>query len=200
MKKILILDVETTSTNEKKGCLLEFGATELDLETGETKVVFDSLILEESFNEDHWEYVRIKERDGREPNFGVKGWIFGNSNLRPNDILKAPPASEILPKIQELINKYPDGVTAFNNVFDFKYLESRGIIIPKKLDCLMKILTQTVKAKNKLGRIKWPKAQEAYDFFFPNKPRTELHRGADDSQMEALIAFEAYKIGVFKVD
>jgi len=200
MKKILIFDVETTSTNEKKGCMVEFGATELDLDTGKAKVVFDSLILEEGFNESHWEYQIMKEKGIEKIPFWAKGWIFSNSDLTPRDVFAAPPASEILPQIQELINKYPNGATAFNNEFDFRFVEYRGIVIPKKLPCIMKALTQTVKAKNKAGRIKWPKAQEAYDYFFPDKPRTELHRGADDSQMEALIAYEAYKIGVFKVD
>ena len=200
MREILIYDFETTSLSEKKGCIVEVGATALDLDTGKTKVVFDSLLKEDHFDEKQWEYTIVKERYNLEPKPYIKGWIFGNSDLTPKQILEAPGASGVLAEFQLLIKKYPLGIAAFNRGFDNRYAESRGINLGVKLPCLMKCLRDTIRAVDKNGNRKNPNAQEAYNYFFPNKPRTELHRGADDSQMEALIAFEAYKIGVFKVD
>jgi DNA polymerase-3 subunit epsilon len=48
------------------------------------------------------------------------------------------------------------------------------------------------------GKYKWPKVEEAYDFFFPNNNYVEKHRGADDAFHEADIVYELHKIGLFK--
>jgi len=49
------------------------------------------------------------------------------------------------------------------------------------------------------GKTKRPSCQEAYDFFFPDKPYKEIHRGGDDSRIEALILFELIKLGKFEL-
>jgi DNA polymerase-3 subunit epsilon len=46
---------------------------------------------------------------------------------------------------------------------------------------------------------KWPKVQEAWDFFFPSSAYKEAHRALDDARHEALIAYELYKLGKFRV-
>jgi hypothetical protein len=46
---------------------------------------------------------------------------------------------------------------------------------------------------------KWPKVQEAWDFFFLRSDYLEAHRALDDARHEALIAYELYKLGKFRV-
>ncbi|GAH21448.1 unnamed protein product, partial [marine sediment metagenome] len=43
-KKIAVIDIETTGLVPRSSLILEIGIIELDIETGETKVLFDSLI------------------------------------------------------------------------------------------------------------------------------------------------------------
>ena len=85
--------------------------------------------------------------------------------------------------------------------FDFDFLKSRGFKFPKELPCPMKLSTNICKipSKNKKG-YKWPKVQEAYDFFFPDNDYIEKHRGADDAFYEADIVFKLYKMSIFKID
>lgn len=199
--KILILDVETTSVSPKSGCLLEIGAAELNLMSGQINKVFDSLLFEESFNESHWEYLKAKEQGIKEPPFHAKGWVFGNSDLTPQMIFEAPKSEDVLKQFQKVINNYPNGVTAFNNTFDFGFLESRGLKIPVKLGDPMRLLTPYTKLpkKGKGYGFKWPKVEEAYSFFFGETDYVEQHRGADDAIHEAKIVFEMVKKGWLKV-
>jgi DNA polymerase-3 subunit epsilon len=44
---------------------------------------------------------------------------------------------------------------------------------------------------------KWPKVEEAWEYFFPDIKYIEAHRALDDAQHEALIAHELYKLGKF---
>jgi len=46
---------------------------------------------------------------------------------------------------------------------------------------------------------KWPKVQEAWDLFFADSAYIEAHRALDDARHEALIAYEHYKQGKFRV-
>ena len=62
----------------------------------------------------------------------------------------------------------------------------------------MKLATNVVKLRGRRG-YKWPKVQEAWDFFFGKTNYVELHRGADDAKHEAMIVHELYKRGIFKV-
>ena len=198
--KILILDVETTSVSPKSGCLLEIGAAELDLVSGKITKVFDSLLLEESFNESHWEYLIARENGIKDIPYQAKGWIFGNSDLITQMIFEAPIAKGVLKQFQEVLNNYPNGVTAYNNPFDFGFLESRGLNISVKLDDPMRLLTPYMKLPQR-GRstFKWPKVQEAWDYFFGKTDYVEQHRGADDAIHEAKIVFEMIKRGWLKV-
>ena len=103
--------------------------------------------------------------------------------------------------IQEIINKYPLGATAFNNVFDFDFLESRNFVFPKKLPCPMILSTNICRIPNAKGKgYKWPKVQEAYDFLFGETAYVEEHRGGDDAFHEAEIVKELYDRGVFKLE
>ena len=61
----------------------------------------------------------------------------------------------------------------------------------------MLVSTPICKIPNKWGKDKWPKVEEAYNFFFPGNDYVELHRGADDAFHEADIVFELIKRGKF---
>lgn len=187
--KILVLDIETTNFLQKGGSIVEIGIVELDLSNAEITKVFDSLCREEILTAKH-----------REEPFG---WIFRNSDLTPEMIREAPPAKEVFSKVQDIINEYQLGCTAFNNVFDFSFLEDRGIKIPVKLPCPMKLSTPICKLQSKNGYsgYKWPSVEEAFAFFFPEiEDFVEKHRGADDAYHEAMIVYKLYEMGVFKLE
>lgn len=185
-KKILVLDIETTGFLNQGGSIVEIGIVELDLETGEIEILFDSLCREEILTAKH-----------REEPFG---WIFRNSDLTPEAVRSAPPAIEVFDQVQALLNSYPLGCTAFNKAFDFGYLKDRGIQI-NELPCPMILATDVCKLPNQNGfsGYKWPKVEEAFAHLFPDWEYTEKHRGADDAYHEAMIVYKLYTMGVFKL-
>ena len=112
-KKILVLDIETSGFLGQDGSILEVGIVELDLENGEIKQLYDSLCREDIFDESHKE--------------NPFGWIFENSDLTFEEVLKAPAFEIVKKQVQEILDKYPLGCTAFNNAFDFGFLRDRGL-------------------------------------------------------------------------
>jgi len=185
MKKILIVDIETTGFIDRGGKIVEVGIVELDLETGNKKILFDKVTHEKG--------ITLQE---------VKNsWIINNSDLTIDDVRYSKRLDLLKKEIQEIINSYPDGVTAYNNKFDFDFLESRGIRFPKKLACPMILSTDILKipSPRKFSNYKWPSVEEAYDFFFKGNDYVEKHRGADDAFHEADIVYELYKRGIFKI-
>jgi len=182
---IAIIDIETTGFSHTKNFIVEIGIVELNLLTGTTKIVFDSLVKEVGITKDDLE----------------SSWIVENGYIKTDDVLKAPSFDTLKEKIQYVINSYPNGATAYNNKFDFGFLESRDIKISFKLDCPMILATDICKLPNKNGysNYKFPKVEEAYKYLFPDSEYIELHRGADDAMHEAKIVHELYNMGVFKV-
>lgn len=182
--EILILDIETTGLNHNSDCILEIGIVSLNLETGEVKEVYDSLVKEDDLKARHRE-----------------AWIFSNSDLKVEDIRgQHKPQQFIYKEVQEIINQYPLGVTAYNNKFDFGFLISRDIEIKNPLPCPMILSTNICKLPGRRGSYKWPSVEEAFKHFFPDSNYDEKHRGLDDAKHEAMIVYELYKIGVFKID
>ena len=185
MKKILIIDIETTGFLNEGGKIVEIGIVELDLENGEKKIIFNEVCHEDGITEEECN----------------KSWIIENSSLKTKHIRDSANLKLWRGVLQFKINKYPLGATAFNNSFDFDYLKSRGFTFPKELPCPMKLSTDICKIPKKKGKgYKWPKVQEAYDFFFPDNEYIEKHRGADDAFYEADIVYRLYQMGVFKID
>jgi DNA polymerase-3 subunit epsilon len=182
--KILIIDIETTGFLQTGGKIVEIGMVELDLSNGEREIVFD----------------RVCHEDGITNEEIVTSWIVSNSTLKSSDIRFSTNLKNMFDDVQNVINMYPDGATAFNNVFDFGFLENRGFKFPKKLACPMILSTDIVKMPSPRGfGYKWPKVPEAYQFFFGDTGYEEAHRGADDAMHEAEIVFELYQRGIFKV-
>jgi hypothetical protein len=186
MKEIVVVDIETSGFQHQGGLIVEVGIVSLNLNTGLISIEFNEIVKENGFGEKHAKYPY--------------GWIFKNSDLQYTDVLNAIELIKIIPKIQEVFDKYPCGATAFNKQFDFGFLKSRGLRI-KELPCIMLSAAPVVGLPPHPGYFdpKWPKVQEAWDFFFPRSEYIEAHRALDDARHEALIAYELYKLGKFKV-
>jgi DNA polymerase-3 subunit epsilon len=184
MKEIAIVDIETSGFQHQGGLIVEIGIVGLNLETGVVTNEFDSIVKEDGFDEGHSKHPY--------------GWVFQNSNLRCDDVLSANNLTDMLPEIQNVLNKYSLGATAYNKAFDFGFLRSRGLQI-NELSCIMLSATPVVNLPPNFGygTPKWPKVEEAWEYFFPQVEYKEAHRALDDARHEALIAYELYKINKF---
>ena len=184
--KILIIDIETTGFINQEGKIVEVGIVELNLETGEKKILFDSVV--------HERPITLSDVQN--------SWIVSNNYLTVEEIRNSDQLKNKIPEIQKILNNYQSGATAFNRSFDFDFLESRGLIFPKKLPCPMILSTDICKLPNRNGysSYKWPKVEEAWKYFFPEIEYVELHRGADDAFHEADIVLALYKLGIFKIN
>ena len=184
MSKILILDIETTGFLQQGGKIVEIGIVELDLSNGERIILFDEVCHENG--------ITLEEVE--------KSWIIQNSNLTTKMIKYSGSLDGKRKRIQNILNDYPIGATAFNNAFDFGFLEDRGFVFPKKLPCPMKLATDICKLPSPRGGYKWPKVEEAHLHFFGDVGYIEKHRGADDAYFEAEIVHHLYNLGVFKIE
>ena len=181
--KILIIDIETTGWLTDGGSIVEIGAVELDLDTSEITEVFNSLCREK--------ILTAKHRDA---------WIFHNSDLTPDMVREAPEFEKIKEPFQKIVNSYPAGATAYNRSFDISYLQDRLIAFPKLLPCPMILSTEICKLPGKYANsFKWPKVEEAFNYFFPDFPYNERHRAAHDALHEAMIVYKLYDIGAFRL-
>jgi len=176
-KLIGIVDIETTGFFDKGGLIVEIGIVSLDIDTGEVLPVFSSVVKEEGFSERHL----------AEP----YGWIFQNSDLTYDEVINSPNLEDLLPQIQEICDSFEYGLTAFNKKFDFTYLKDRGLSF-KELSCIMLRATPIVNLPPNFGYTepKWPTVEEAWAYFFPDRPYEEKHRALDDALHEAEIAYQ----------
>lgn len=181
--KILIVDIETSGFSYQKDVIFEIGVVELDLSNGNITTLFDSLIREPHLSARHRE-----------------AWIFSNSDMTAEMVRNAPKIEDVRSEAQRIFDGY-EGMTAFNRNFDFGFLLNRNFKLPKPLPCPMLLSTDIIKLPNKNGYpgFKWPSAQEAWDYYFPNTPYQEKHRGADDATIEAKIIYKMYELGIFKI-
>ena len=157
----------------------------LDLDTGNITWVYENIVRENWFDDSHT----------RDPYWR----IFSNSSLNPEDVYNAQHLDHHKNEIQEQINSFTKGITAYNKAFDFTFLKDRGISIPKELPCPMKVATPITKLPSRwYGDYKWPSVEEAWDHFVGSH-YIEEHRALDDAIHEAQIVYELYKSGHFKV-
>ncbi len=183
MSKILVLDIETTGFLKSGGKIIEIGIVELDLENGEREILFSEVCHEES--------ITLAEIEN--------SWIVKNSDITTKLIKFSGTLESKRKRIQRILDSYPEGATAFNNAFDFGFLENRGFNFVRKLPCPMKLSTDICKLPSPRGGYKWPKVEEAHLHFFGNVGYIEKHRGADDAFFEAEIVYKLYQLGIFKV-
>ena len=177
---IVVVDIETTGFSHQIDCILEISICKLDLDSGECSELFNKVIKEEHFSMRH-----------------RNAWIFKNSDLRYEDILKAKPLNVYKKDLQRIFNIFP--ATAFNKSFDFGFLKDRGFLI-KELPCPMVIATNILKLPPRKPDTlyKWPSVEETWNYFFPEKEYIEKHRAYDDSVHEALIILEVFKRNKWK--
>lgn len=186
--KILVIDIETTGLRPQNSIITEVGIVELDLTNGKRKILFDKTCHNKTpfLNLEHVQ----------------NSWIVKQGYMTVEEIKTSIDFRLIQDEIQEIVNAYPLGATAFNRVFDISFLSYYGIKFPVELQCPMILSTPIVKAPHKNPThkgFKWPKVEEAYDHFFPNNTYEEIHRGADDAFHEAQIVYELFKLKVFTV-
>ncbi|KKM27954.1 hypothetical protein LCGC14_1569540, partial [marine sediment metagenome] len=181
-KKIAFIDIETTGLSTGHDLILEIGIIELNLETGEKKILFDSLVRELKFDK--------KYKDS---------WVFKNSDMNFNDVENAPLLSEFRIELQTLFYKYD--ITAYNKAFDINFLERRGFILPFTLPDPMLIAKDIIKLPSSRNKkvYKWPSRGEAWSYFFPNRKYFEKNRAADDARHEAEILYEMYKNSLYNI-
>lgn len=175
--KIAIVDIETDGLDPKNN-IVEIGIYELDLKTGKTRILFDSVVKD----------LGVIDCDA---------WIFKNSDLTVEEVLAAPDLNCFKFALQRIFDTYY--ITAYNTQFDFGFLESRYLRIPHKLDDPMLVATDICKIENYYG-YKWPKFEEAYDHYFPDESMDTPHRAAKGAELEAKLVYEMYKRGDMKID
>ena len=180
--KVLVIDIETTGFLKEGGRIVEIGVVELCLETGDKKVLLNSIINPE-----------LSEAELE------KTWIVENKYMTVEEILNGVNfLYDVKDELQLILNNYP-GATAFNKSFDFDFLRIYGIRFHTELKCPMIVSTDICKIP-KTGKAayypgwKWPKVEEAYKHFYPDSNYVEIHRGADDAFHEADIVFALHKL------
>jgi len=183
---IAVVDLETTGFLHQKGLIVEIGIASLNLNNGEIKKEFASLVQEPGFNSAHKK--------------SPYGWIFENSTLKFEEVEAAPSMKSLFDDIQGIINQFPAGITAYNAAFDLPFLRSRSFSF-KPLPCPMIAATPVVNLPpaGKRNEPKWPTVQEAWDFLFGNTGYLETHRAIDDAMHEAKIVYELFKRGSYKL-
>lgn len=176
-----IIDIETTDFLRNNGKIVEVGIAGIDLENRKVVKLFHSICREDG--------MTAKDRDA---------WIFKNSDLTIDEVRSAPLFDDIKDEVQRIINSCKL-VTAFNKAFDFDFLRNRGMVINNEADCPMILSTDVLKipsqAKWAKEKYKWPTVEECWDFFFPERPYVEKHRGLDDAIHEAAIVYAMWKKG-----
>lgn len=175
-KSIYIIDIETDGLSYQTRSIVEIGIVQLNLDTEESYPIFDSITKED------------KDIDSN-------AWIFINSNLKYKEVCKAEKLDSFKEPLQKLFLK--GSFTAFNQKFDFNWLESRKFRIPNKFEDPMLTLTPIMRLPHPYYNIKYPSVTEAYYFLF-NKVIIEPHRAIEDAYIETEIILEMYKRNYFK--
>ncbi len=177
--KVAIIDIETTGFSRKFDKIIEIGIIELDINTKEKKILFNSPIYEKG--------VELFEENE----------IFKKIYIDYEEVINAPPL-ELLQEILKLIfENYR--VAAFNSNFDLGFLKNRGFRFPKKLRDIMKYVREIIPKTQKYN------FQDAYRYMYnlnENRERKYLsepnyiqqHRAIDDAMYEAeLLCFLYYE-------
>jgi len=178
--KIAIVDIETSGFDQYKDHILELGIAILDIDNGKIKKAFDNTIYENGYHS-----------NGNGPD----SWIYHNSSLTYDEVINSQNLEDYRDEIQHILSNECDGLTAFNSSFDFKFLKHRGFQFQEQ-SCIMRACTPILDLPPAPGMNtpKFPKAQEAWDYFFPGTGYIEEHRGYADAEMEAKILYEVIKM------
>jgi len=178
----LVIDLETTHLRPEMGNIIQVGIAELDPKNN-VRIILDKYVIEEEINQKAWD----------------NAWIFQNSEITPEMVLKKGKKwAEIAPEIQYILD-HCRGVTAYNSAFDFGWLESRNITLPKSvIPCLMKTFAHGEK---------WCKFYEALDIVFPDTETApeavrdyragRCHTAGADATAEAALLGAMLRLGYY---
>lgn len=166
--KIAVIDLETTGF-DPRDCIVEVGACELDLESGQTLKLLDMVVKEDHFT---------KALHGH-------SWIFAHSTLKVWDVLNASSWKNAERELRWILEDY--AVTAFNKAFDFSFLRHRELLPKKTLPCPMIEAAKVLRIPGPFGAYKWPTLEETWEHYFPGLDYIEQHRAFDDALHEALL-------------
>jgi len=164
-KMVYVIDIETDHLEPDCGSIVEIGIVSLNLESGKIIPMFNSVVRERGY-------------------IYKQGWIFENSSLLYEEVRNAPRLNNYYNRLQRLFSKA--FFTAFNQKFDFEWLESRDFEFPFKWLDPMLILTPIMKLPHHYYTNKYPSVEEAYFFLFEEKIK-EPHRALEDATIEARI-------------
>lgn len=171
---IVVLDIETTSLRHDSGMIVEVGSCFLDLNSGKVSPIFSAVCQEEKIELDE------------------NAWVFKNSDLTIEDVRSAPCLNDFREFFQGVLDLgYP--IAAYNQNFDFGWLESRKFQITQKFWDPMEKLTQIICLRGPYGN-KWPSVQEAWNYLFKDEKYIEKHRALDDAIHEAKIIYKTQSI------
>ena len=178
--EILVVDIETANIDREKNnwdienCLIcEIGLVNLNLNSGRIKQIFNQTC-----------------REDKSPD--PESWVFNNTSLSCKMIDESPHFEDFKDKLKEIFSSKP--VTAWSHNFDLRTLASppRCLEMPSIFWDPKCTLTHFLKIPLELGSgYKWPKVQEAFEYFYPNKKWQQKHRAIDDAKIEANIIFQA---------
>lgn len=179
-KDILVVDIETGNLNhevnnfEPDNCTIcEIGIVNLNLDTGVVDIVFNKTCREDKL-------------------CSPSSWVFKNTSLTYEEVTKSDNLRNFQKDIQDIFNTKP--VTSWNQGFDFKVLENslKTLEIPLKFWDPMLVLTDYLKIPHASGYgYKWPKLQEAFEYFNPGEIIEQEHRAIYDAKIAAEIIFQA---------
>jgi len=173
--EIAVLDIETTGYSIKTDSIVDIGICGLNIITGKVRKIFQSYVRESRFLENKYK----------------NAWVFENTKLDISKIVEAPSLNIIRKELVKIFTRFH--VVAYNQKFDFSFLEDRGFKIPFQLKDPMIILTPILNIPHDYYGVKYPNVMEVWKFLFPNNKMIEPHEALQDSFMEAKIIFELIK-------
>ena len=183
---IYVIDTETTGLNgSPKDLVLEISIVEVDLETKETKKVYDSVI---GYDTSEWsDYLK-------------EAWIFYNSTLTIEDIEKASPLDQVIDEVKEIVKDKI--ITSFNTGYDLYNFLFRSPwklkdIIKGVAPCIMLSATNVCKIPVHWNDYdyKWPNLEEAYEILVQDETTNneiQPHRALGDTIMASKVLLELY--------
>ncbi len=174
--EILVIDLETTSTNPQRADILEVALASANLDTGTIGLLIDTLICPACPEED-W----------------LECWFMVNSKLAPDLIRRAPKFATIRPGLEAHLQRL--AVTAFNSGYDLQVLHEHRVHAAHRAPCLMLTCKDILRLPGYYGDWKYPKFSEAWSYFFPDEPFEEKHRAGWDALHEARLAVALYAQG-----
>jgi DNA polymerase-3 subunit epsilon len=172
---LFVVDIETTGLDPFRDMICEIGICLLNLADGQTFPVVNTICQEKC------------------KNFSESAWIFSNSDLKYEDVAKATYFIDIKDDLQEILHL--EKATAYNQLFDFRFLEDRGIQIKNTFIDVMYVLRDIIEIPHHYYGVKLPSVQESWNFLFGRDGYRESHRALDDAMHEAQIIYESYKRG-----